>query len=67
MIPLNGSNSSSVNLNKYVLKNTFNNVTNDLSEQISSNKFSIEEIKDTLNTNDPFEWMYQKSIQVNIT
>ena len=57
MIPLNGSNSSSVNLNKYVLKNTFNNVTNDLSEQISSNKFSIEEIKDTLNTNDPFEWM----------
>ena len=57
MIPLNGSNSSSVNLNKYVLKNTFNTVTNDLSEQISSNKFSIEEIKDTLNTNDPFEWM----------
>ena len=57
MIPLNGSNSSSVNLNKYVLKNTFNNVTNDLSEQISTNKLSIEEIKDTLNTNDPFEWM----------
>ena len=57
MIPLNGSNSSNTNLNKYVLKNTFNNVTNDLSEQISSNKFSIEEIKDTLNTNDPFEWM----------
>ena len=57
MIPLNGSNSSSVNLNKYVLKNTFNNVTNDLSEQINTNKFSIEEIKDTLYTNDPFEWM----------
>ena len=57
MIPLNGSNSSSVNLNKYVLKNTFNTITNDLSEQISTNKFSIEEIKDTLNTNDPFEWM----------
>ena len=57
MIPLNGSNSSNTNLNKYVLKNTFNNVTNDLSEQISTNKLSIEEIKDTLNTNDPFEWM----------
>lgn len=57
MIPLNGSNSSSVDLNKYVLKNTFNNVTNDLSEQINTNKLSIEEIKDTLYTNDPFEWM----------
>lgn len=57
MIPLNGSNSSGVNLNKYVLKNTFNTVTNDLSEQINTNKLSIEEIKDTLNTNDPFEWM----------
>ena len=56
MIPLNGSNSSSVNLNKYVLKNTFNNVTNDLSEQISTNKLSIEEIKNSV-TNDPFEWM----------
>lgn len=57
MIPLNGSNSSSVDLGKCVLKNTFNNVTNDLSEQINTNKLSIEEIKDTLNTNDPFEWM----------
>ena len=56
MIPLNGSNSSSVNLNKYVLKNTFNTITNDLSEQISTNKLSIEEIKDSI-TNDPFEWM----------
>lgn len=57
MIPLNGSNSSNTNLNKYVLKNTFNNVTNDLNEQINTNKLSIEEINDTLNTNDPFEWM----------
>ena len=57
MIPLNGSNSSNTNLNKYVLKNTFNTITNDLSEQISTNKLSIEEIKDTLYTNDPFEWM----------
>ena len=56
MIPLNGSNSSGVNLNKYVLKNTFNTVTNDLSEQISTNKLSIEEIKNSV-TNDPFEWM----------
>ena len=55
MIPLNGSNSSSVNLNKYVLKNTFNNVTNDLSEQINTNKLSIEDIKNSV-TNDPFEW-----------
>ena len=55
MIPLNGSNSSNINLNKYVLKNTFNNVTNDLSEQINTNKLSIEEIKEFL-TNDPFEW-----------
>ena len=56
MIPLNGSNSSSVNLNKYVLKNTFNTITNDLSEQINANKLSIEEIKNSV-TNDPFEWM----------
>ena len=56
MIPLNGSNSSNTNLNKYVLKNTFNNVTNDLSEQINTNKLSIEEIKDSV-TNDQFEWM----------
>ena len=56
MIPLNGSNSSNTNLNKYVLKNTFNNVTNDLSEQINTNKLSIEEIKNSV-TNDPFEWI----------
>ena len=56
MIPLNGSNSSNTNLNKYVLKNTFNTITNDLSEQINANKLSIEEIKNSV-TNDPFEWM----------
>lgn len=58
MIPINGSNSSGVDLNKYVLKNVFNTVTNDLSEQINNNKLSIEEIKNKVdNTNDPFEWM----------
>lgn len=57
MIPINGSNSSGVDLNKYVLKNVFNTVTNDLSEQINNNKLSIEEIKNTLNTNDPYEWL----------
>ena len=58
MIPINGSNSSGVNLNKYVLKNVFNNVTNDLSEQINNNKISIEEIKNKVdNTNDKYEWM----------
>ena len=58
MIPINGSNSSGVDLNKYVLKNVFNNVTNDLSEQINNNKLSIEDIKNKVdNTNDPFEWM----------
>ena len=45
MIPINGSNSSGVDLNKYVLKNVFNTVTNDLSEQINNNKLSIEDIK----------------------
>ena len=58
MIPINGSNSSGVNLNKYVLKNVFNNIVNDLSEQINNNKISIEDIKNKVdNTNDPFEWM----------
>ena len=58
MIPINGSNSSGVDLNKYVLKNVFNTVTNDLSEQINNNKLSIEDIKNKVdNTNDPFEWM----------
>lgn len=57
MIPINGSNSSGVNLNKYVLKNVFNTVTNDLSEQINNNKLSIEDIKNKVDsTNDPFEW-----------
>ena len=69
MIPINGSNSSGIDLNKYVLKNVFNTVTNDLSEQINNNKLSIEanklamiqgiqDIKNKVdNTNDPFEWM----------
>lgn len=58
MIPINGSNSSGVDLNKYVLKNVFNTVTNDLSEQINNNKLSIEDIKNKVDgTNDKFEWM----------
>lgn len=58
MIPINGSNSSGINPNKYVLKNVFNTVTNDLSEQINNNKLSIEEIKNKVdNTNDPYEWL----------
>src|SRR5574344_1378688 len=57
MIPINGSNSSGVDLNKYVLKNVFNTVTNDLSEQINNNKLSIEDIKNKVDsTNDPYEW-----------
>lgn len=57
MIPINGSNSSGVDLGKYVLKNVFNTVTNDLSEQINNNKLSIEEIKNKVDsTNDPYEW-----------
>lgn len=56
MIPINGSNSSGVDLNKYVLKNVFNTVVNDLSDKVNANKLDIEKIKvDT--TNDPFEWM----------
>lgn len=57
MIPINGSNSSG-DTSKYVLKNVFNTVTNDLSDQINNNKISIEDIKSKVdNTNDPFEWM----------
>ena len=56
MIPINGSNSSSVDLNKYVLKNVFNTVTNDLSEQINNNKIAIDKINVDY-TNDPYEWL----------
>lgn len=57
MIPINGSNSSGVNLNKYVLKNVFNTVTNDLSEQINNNKLSIEDIKNKVDSSaDKYEW-----------
>lgn len=56
MIPINGTNSSGVDLNKYVLKNVFNTVVNDLSDKVNKNKIDIEKIKvDT--TNDKFEWM----------
>ena len=58
MIPINGSNSSGVDLNKYVLKNVFNNVVNDLSEQVNKNKIDIEDIKNKVDgTNDKFEWL----------
>lgn len=58
MIPINGSNSSGVDLNKYVLKNVFNNVVNDLSDNVNKNKIDIEDIKNkTDSTNDKFEWM----------
>lgn len=58
MIPINGSNSSGVNLNKYVLKNSFNTIVNDLSDKVNKNKIDIEDIKNkTDSTNDPFEWM----------
>ena len=57
MIPINGSNSSGVDLNKYVLKNVFNNVVNDLSEQVNKNKIDIDDIKNKVDsTNDKFEW-----------
>lgn len=56
MIPINGSNSSGVDLNKYVLKNVFNTVVNDLSDKVNKNKIDIEDIK-VDNTNDKFEWM----------
>ena len=58
MIPINGSNSSGVDLNKYVLKNVFNNVVNDLSDQVNKNKIDIEDIKNKVDAaNDKFEWL----------
>ena len=58
MIPINGSNSSGVNLNKYVLKNVFNTVVNDLSDQVNKNKIDIEDIKNKVDAaNDKFEWL----------
>lgn len=65
MIPINGSNSSGVDLNKYVLKNVFNTVVNDLSDNVNkvnmacaANKLDIEDIKNKVDgTNDKFEWM----------
>lgn len=58
MIPINGSNSSGVDLNKYVLKNVFNTVVNDLSDNVNKNKTDIEKIKNNVdNTADKFEWM----------
>lgn len=58
MIPINGSNSSGVDLNKYVLKNVFNNVVNDLSDNVNKNKIDIEDIKNKVDgTNDKFEWL----------
>ena len=64
MIPINGSNSSGVDLNKYVLKNVFNTVVNDLSDNVNkvnmacaANKLDIEDIKNKVEAADPFEWM----------
>ena len=58
MIPINGSNSSGVNLNKYVLKNVFNTVTNDLSDKVNKNKLDIDVIKNKVDgTNNKFEWL----------
>ena len=58
MIPINGSNSSGVDLNKYVLKNVFNNVVNGLSEDVNKNKLDIEDIKNKVDgSNDKFEWL----------
>lgn len=58
MIPINGTNSSGVDLNKYVMKNVFNTVVNDLSDKVNKNKIDIEDIKNKVDgTNDPFEWM----------
>ena len=58
MIPINGSNSSGVDLNKYVLKNVFNNVVNDLSDNVNKNKLDIEDIKNKVDgSNDKFEWL----------
>ena len=58
MIPINGSNSSGVDLNKYVLKNVFNNVVNDLSDNVNKNKIDIDDIKNKVDgSNDKFEWL----------
>ena len=58
MIPINGSNSSGVDLNKYVLKNVFNNVVNDLSDKVNKNKLDIDDIKNKVDgSNDKFEWL----------
>lgn len=58
MIPINGSNSSGVDLNKYVLKNVFNTVVNDLSDKVNKNKLDIDDIKNkTDSTADKFEWL----------
>ena len=58
MIPINGSNSSGVDLNKYVLKNVFNTITNDLNDKVNKNKLDIDDIKNKVDsTNDPFEWL----------
>ena len=58
MIPINGSNSSGVDLNKYVMKNVFNTVVNDLSDKVNKNKIDIEDIKNNVdNTADKFEWL----------
>lgn len=58
MIPINGSNSSGVDLNKYVLKNVFNTVVNDLSDNVNKNKSDIDDIKNKIDsTNDKFEWL----------
>ena len=55
MIPINGSNSSGVDLNKYVLKNVFNTVTNDLSDKVNKNKLDVEDIKNKVDsTNDKY-------------
>ena len=65
MIPINGSNSSGVDLNKYVLKNSFNTITNDLNDKVNkanmacaANKLDIDDIKNKVDsTNDKFEWL----------
>lgn len=58
MIPINGSNSSGVDLNKYVLKNVFNTITNDLNDKVNKNKLDIEDIKNKVDeTADKFEWL----------
>ena len=60
MIPINGSNSSGVDLNKYVLKNVFNTITNDLSDKVNKNKLDIDDIKNKVESAeaaDKFEWI----------